>query len=108
MHAFPASILADAADIPAVIFRALVLIVIAIAAMYAVLRLRRWLKEDDVPTGGIGFSLGDLRAMHRRGEISDAEFEKARSQMLDGAKKLAETLPDPLARSNRTPQRPAR
>jgi hypothetical protein len=101
-------LLADTSDITSVIFRSIVLIALVIGGMYAVLRLRRWLKsDDDDGGGGIGFTLSDLRALHRRGEITDAEFEKARAQMLSGAKEMASKLPDPLARPDRTaPDRP--
>jgi hypothetical protein len=91
-------LLADAGDAVQVVVRSLILILIVIVGLWGVLRLRRWLKEDDVEPGGIGFTLGDLRAMHKRGEITDAEFERARAQMLEGAKAMAAKLPDPLAR----------
>src|SRR5688500_3986117 len=91
-------LLADASDAAQVVFRSLLLILIIIVGFWGVLRLRRWLKEDDTEPGGIGFTLGDLRAMHKRGEITDEEFERARNQMLDGARAMAAKLPDPLAR----------
>ena len=89
---------AAASDVPAVVVRSLVLILIVVAAFYGVMRLRRWMKEDDMPPGGNGFSLSDLRQMHRRGEMTDEEFEKAKAQMLAGVKSMASKMPDPLAR----------
>ena len=108
MTATTLCILAATSEIPSVILRSIILMGLVIAAMYGVMRLRRWLKSDAVE-GGIGFTLGDLRAMHRRGEITDEEFERARAQMLMGAKEMASKLPDPLARtdegaSNRRPR----
>ena len=94
-------ILADAGDIASVILTSLVLIALVVAGFYLVMRLRRWLKEDDSQPSGIGFTLGDLRALHRKGEITDEQFERARAQMLAGTKSMAEKLPDPLARTNR-------
>ena len=76
----------------------LVLILLVFGAFYGVMRLRRWLKEEDVPAGGIGFSLGDLRQLHREGKITAEEYEKARSKMVAAGKAMAEKLPDPLAR----------
>jgi hypothetical protein len=106
----PCLILADSADIGSVILRSLLLIALVVAGFFAVIRLRRWLKEEDHEPGGIGFTLGDLRALHRKGEITDEQFERARTQMLAGAKAMAEKLPDPLARSETSPasQRPQR
>jgi hypothetical protein len=94
-------ILAEAGDTGSIIFWSLVLIVIVVAGLYVVLWVRRWLQEDNGEPGGIGFTLGDLRALHRKGEITDEEFERARTQMLAGAKAMAEKLPDPLARPDR-------
>ena len=51
---------------------------------FAVMKLREWLKSDDAPVG-IGFTLSDLREMHRAGKMTDEEFEKARSKMVAGA-----------------------
>jgi len=76
----------------------LVLIVLIFIAFVGVLRLRNWLKDDDAPVS-IGFSLTDLRQLHRQGKMTDAEFEKARNLMVAHAKQMAERLPDPLAGS---------
>jgi hypothetical protein len=88
-----------------------VLIVLLIAAFVGLVRLRRWIKEEDDGVGGsAGFGISDLRRLHREGKLSDEEFEKARGQMIAGAKAMTENLPDPLARpdrpADRTPHRP--
>ena len=77
----------------------LVLIVLVVAAFFAVVRLRGWLRDDDTPPSA-GFSLTDLRQLHRQGKMTDEEFEKARNLMVAHAKQMAEKLPDPLAGSN--------
>lgn len=79
----------------------LVLILFVVVAVFLLIRLRRWIKEDtdDGAGAGVGFTLSDFRRLHREGKMSDEEFERLRSMMLSGAKKMAETLPDPLARS---------
>lgn len=98
---FLALILADA-GIGDVIFRSLVLMVIVIVALYGVLRLRRWLNEDDdEATAKVGFTLSDLRELHRRGEMTTEEFEKARAQMLAAGKSMTQGI-DPLARPDGT------
>ena len=96
----PVFILAES-DIGSVIFWSLILIILGVAGLYIVLWVRKWLKDEDDEPAGIGFTLGDLRNLHRKGEITDEEFERARSQMLSGAKAMAEKLPDPLARPGR-------
>ena len=80
----------------------LLLIVLVVAAFFAVVRLRQWLKEDQaVGEKPIGFTLSDLRRLHRDGKISDAEFERARSKMVDAGKAMAHQMPDPLAGSQK-------
>ena len=87
----------------------LVLILFVVLAVFLLMKLRRWIKEDtDTEAGeGIGFTLSDFRRLHREGKMSDEEFERLRSMMLAGAKKMAENLPDPLARG-RAGQPPVR
>ena len=81
-----------------VFFWSLILIVLLIIGAAAVLRLRRWLKEDDAPTGGIGFTLSDLRQLHKQGKMTDEEFERARAKMVDAGRAMAAKMPHPLAR----------
>jgi hypothetical protein len=106
----PLVLLAQPSNVGGVIGWSLVLIVLIVAGAAGVLWLRRWMKEEeDVPTtpGGIGFSLSDLRQLHREGKMTDEEFERARSKMVAAGKSLAEKLPDPLAgRRQPNQQRP--
>ena len=85
----------------------LVVILFVVGAFMVVIWLRRWIKEDDVPTARIGFSLTDLREMHRRGEMSDEEFERARARMTSAAKAATAAMPDP-AGGRRAPGAPPR
>ena len=57
---------------------ALVLIVV-VGAVALLLIKRWWRRESDAPAG---FTLGDLRAMRDAGEISVAEYERAKEQMV--------------------------
>jgi hypothetical protein len=84
-----------------------VLILFIVGAFMVVMWLRRWIKEDDVPTAKIGFSLTDLRELHRRGEMSDDEFERARAKMTAAAKAANANMPDP-AGGRRAPGVPPR
>jgi len=47
------------------------------------------MKEDEgpaVPGAGGGFTLSDLREMHRSGQMSDEEFEAAKSLIVSAVK----------------------
>src|SRR5437868_711287 len=88
-------------SIPSVILWSLFLIALVMVGFFVVMRVRRWLREEDDAAGNAGFTLSDLRELHRRGQMSDEEFERAKSQMIAGAKALAGKLPDPLARGAR-------
>jgi hypothetical protein len=83
----------------------LVLIVLIIIAFFAVVRLRAWLKDDDDAPVSVGFSLTDLRHLHRQGKMTDEEFEKARNLMVASTKRMAENIPDPLAGSKLAAER---
>jgi HJR/Mrr/RecB family endonuclease len=57
-----------------------VLIVLVLILWVAVSTLRKRLKEDDVV--GTGFTLSDLRQLHKQGKMSTEEFEKAKAILL--------------------------
>ncbi len=59
------------------------LVVIVLIGGGIAIWLRRRLMSGDA-AGAVGFTLGDLRELHARGEISTEEFEKAKSQMIAG------------------------
>jgi len=75
-----------------------VLICLLVCGFFAISKLRQWLKEEDVPAAGIGFTLSDLRQLHKQGQMTDEEFERAKAKIIGGAKAMAAKLPDPLAR----------
>ena len=98
------SYLAQAAS---VVGWSLVVIVLVVAGFAAISWLRKWMKEDDVAEGGVGFGLGELRRMHARGELTDEEFERARGKMTASAKAVTANMPDP-AGGRRAPGAPPR
>ncbi len=57
----------------------LLVLLVLIGGAVAIL-IRRRMAIDESPT--IGFTLGDLRTMRDRGEISEEEFEQARDKMV--------------------------
>ncbi len=60
-----------------------VLVVIVLIGGGIAIWLRRRLMAGE-SADSVGFTLGDLRELRARGEISDEEFEKAKSQMIAG------------------------
>ena len=82
-----------------VILWSAILVVLLLACFAGYTLLRRWMRPTDTSDESArGFTLSDLRAMHRRGELSDAEYEATRSQMLGAAKRAADRLPPVLPR----------
>jgi uncharacterized membrane protein len=80
--------LGQADGISRAIVWSLVLIVVVLVLFAAVVMIKRWLrKPEDLMPGG--FTLGDLRDLHRRGEMTDDEFERARAQIVESTRKAA-------------------
>lgn len=65
------------------------LVLVVIVALWGVTHLKRRLKVADEPTVRSGFTLGDLRDMHRQGQITDEEFEKTKAQVVAAAQRAA-------------------
>jgi uncharacterized membrane protein len=63
-----------------VLFWSIVLIIILAVLFGGLILLRRWLHQD--VSAGTGFTLSDLRELHRQGKMSDEEFAKAKEQLL--------------------------
>ncbi|HWE97347.1 MAG TPA: SHOCT domain-containing protein [Tepidisphaeraceae bacterium] len=78
----------------------MVLLVILIVGMYAAAYVKKRLKDTDEPIGP-GFTLSDLRQLHKSGQMSDVEFERAKAKILVAAKEAA--LREP---TKRPPPRP--
>jgi hypothetical protein len=74
-----------------------VLIAFLLVAFAAYSYFKRWMTQVDEP-GGAGFTLSDLRELHRQGKMSDAEFEQTKAMMLGSAKKMADQMPAVLPR----------
>jgi hypothetical protein len=88
--------LAEASFAPAIIW-SVVTLCLLLLGMMAAARLRRKMKQDDVTTGpASGFTLSDLRQMHRAGHLTDAEFERAKERVVLAAQKAdARAAPPP-------------
>jgi hypothetical protein len=58
-----------------------------IVCLLVALWMRRWVKDSDPPKLGLGFTLSDLRQMHRDGHLTTEEFEKAKEKILASARR---------------------
>src|SRR6185436_2540587 len=114
-HDATSTLLADS-SVGSIFVWSFILIILVVIGAAGVMRLRRWLKEDDdtTPSGGIGFTLSDLRRLHKQGQMTDEEFERARAKMVEAGRAMAAKMPHPLARpsdptgQNRAPPPPTR
>lgn len=59
----------------------LVLAVVAIAGFLVATWARKRLRPTDEPQAS-GFSLDELRRLHKSGQLSDVEYERARSKVV--------------------------
>ena len=65
------------------------LTVLVVAGGLVIYLLRRSLGRGDAPPEG--FTLQDLRDLHARGSLSDEEFERARSTLIEHASRTEPT-----------------
>ena len=63
----------------------LALVAVVVGGWFAIVRIRAWMK-DEAPSGQV-FSLDDLRRLHRAGQLSDEEFERAKEMMIGSVRK---------------------
>lgn len=63
-------------------------LVLAGGGIYTALAVRKWMRTDDSPTEP--FTLHDLRELHARGELTEAEFQALRAEMIGAARGRAE------------------
>ncbi len=69
-------------EVLSVLMGLVALVVIAVLGYLAVRALNKWMKSDDDAASGAGFTLADLRQLHRSGQMSSEEFEKAKAILL--------------------------
>lgn len=69
------------------------LIVVVVVGWFVVVHVRSWMKASG--ESGEAFTLDDLRRMHRAGEISDAEFQRAREAMIGAVRSKGTKEPPP-------------
>jgi hypothetical protein len=79
------------ADLPvgSIIKLSLLLVALIVIGWVTVWQVRRRLTSPD-ETSGVGFTLSDLRQLHKSGQMSDEEFERAKAKVVDAARRVAE------------------
>jgi hypothetical protein len=70
----------------------MVLLVLVIVAFALVAWARRRMLADKGSSAS-GFTLGELRRLHREGTLTDQEYERAKAGLLAAAKSAAKTDP---------------
>ena len=88
-------LLADGRVFSVVLWSAALLVLLGVGLVWG-MRFKRRITQDDDDAPPMGFTLGDLRQMHRAGQLNDAEFAKAKDKIIEAAKKAAER-PAPAA-----------
>ncbi|MBT4584763.1 MAG: hypothetical protein HOC93_06755 [Phycisphaerae bacterium] len=63
----------------------ILLIVLVIIGGVIILRARKMAKGS--PKSEMPFTLAELRKLHKRGELSDEEFKRAKASMINKARK---------------------
>lgn len=67
----------------------LLLVVFIVIGWATVWQVRRRLTKAD-ETSGAGFTLSDLRQLHKAGQMSDIEFERAKARVVDAARRASQ------------------
>jgi LPXTG-motif cell wall-anchored protein len=65
-----------------------ILIGIILVLFGAIVLYRRWMNSNDT-TSNAGFTLSDLRRLHKEGKMTDAEFESAKAILIGSLKAAA-------------------
>ena len=84
-------VLLQTRDVPLdkILLASLGLVALIVIGLVVVSHVRRRLNAADEPDASGGFMLSDLRRLHREGQMSDEEFEKAKARVVDAAKRAA-------------------
>jgi hypothetical protein len=79
------------ADVPigSIVQVSLILLALIFGGWVTVWQVKRRLTQPD-ETSGAGFTLSDLRQLHKSGQMSDEEFERAKAKVVEAARRTAE------------------
>jgi hypothetical protein len=74
--------------VPVLLWSGAIMVVVFIAYFF-ISTMRKKIKQED-PTGAGGFTLMDLRRLKQEGALTDEEFEKAKTKIVESAKRALE------------------
>lgn len=94
--------LAVGMEVVSILFWCAIIIALIFVSFIGYRMLRRWMADDE-PAPAIGFTLGDLRQLHKEGKMTDAEYDRARGKMVAAAKKATDAMPEVLHGRKRPP-----
>jgi hypothetical protein len=67
------------------------LVVVIVLGMWAAAHLkRRYQQHSDQASSAAGFTLSDLRQLHRSGQMTDEEFARAKAKVVEAARRASE------------------
>jgi len=81
----------SASDTVYVIIWSSVLVVLLVLGFGLLSAVKKKMRNDEVsaPGAAAGFTLADLRQMHREGQLNEEEFERAKEKIIGAARKGA-------------------
>ena len=77
-------------DIGTVMMWSAGLMLVLMVGLWVATRLKKRMQEPEEPTAVAGFTLSDLRQMHRAGQMTDEEFERAKAKVIAAAQRATE------------------
>ncbi len=101
-------ILAAEEGMAGVFFWALLLAGLVVVLFVAVSAFKRWMHRQEMDQGPAGgFTLSDLRRLHREGKMSDAEFEATRRRIVAAAQAASARSAPPASAPRVDPKLPS-
>jgi hypothetical protein len=87
---------------------ALLLVALVVVMFVAVSGFKRWLHHQDLEIGPAGgFTLAELRRLHREGMMSDEEFEATRRRIVAAAQAASAKTAPPVSAPRVDPKLPS-
>jgi hypothetical protein len=87
---------------------ALLLVALVVVMFVAVSGFKRWMHRQDLEIGPAGgFTLADLRQLHREGKMSDDEFEATRRRIVAAAQAASAKAAPPVSGPRVDPKLPS-
>jgi hypothetical protein len=90
-------------DIVSVLVLSGLILLLCVVGFVLITWVRGRLKADDTGVGQTGFTLADLRRLHKQGQMTDEEYERARSQLVALAQRAVNEEQDAIGPPQRLP-----